>query len=88
MKSSVPNWAATAMAMEWWDQLDPVLMDLDPRVMEIEAANLAKHYEWWHVPCLGNVPAQHPDGVFWIMGRQLNSASSTEVCLCKVADGT
>ncbi len=86
MKPGVPNWAATAMAMEWRDQLDPVLADLDPSVMEIEAANLAKHYKRWHVPCLGNVPAQRPDGVFRIMGRQLNSASSTEVHLCKVAD--
>ncbi len=46
MISGIPNWAATTMATEWQDQLDPVLADLDPRVMEIEAANLMKHYEW------------------------------------------
>jgi hypothetical protein len=85
-KSGVPNWAATAMAMEWQDQLDPVLADLDPKVMEIEAANLAKQYKWWHVPRMGNVPNQRLDGVFQIMGRQLNSTSSTEVCLRKGAD--
>jgi hypothetical protein len=83
MKSSIPNWAATAMAMEWWDQLDPVLANLDPRVMEIEAANLAKHYERWHVPRLGSMPAQRPDVVFRIMGGQMNSASSAEVRLRK-----
>ncbi len=85
MKSGVPSWAATPMATKWRDQLDPVLADQDPRVMEIEAANLAKHYKQWHVPRLGNVPAQRPDGVFRIMGRQLNSAFSAEVCLHKVA---
>ncbi len=60
-------------------------MDLDPRVMKIEAANLAKRYKWWHVLRLGNVTAQCLDGVFQIMGRQLNSASSAEACLRKVA---
>jgi hypothetical protein len=86
MRSGVPNWATSAMATEWQDQLDPVLGGLDPRVMEIEAANLAKYYEWWHVPRLGNVPAQRLDGFFWIMGGRLNNASSAEVCLCKVVD--
>jgi hypothetical protein len=73
MKSSVPNWAATAMAMEWQDQLDPVLADLDPKVMEIEAANLAKQYKWWHVPRMGNVPNQSLDGVLAVpvIGHQI-----------------
>jgi hypothetical protein len=88
VKSGIPNWATTAMATEWRDHLDTTLMDLDLRVMEIEAANLMEHYKRWHVPRLGlgNIPAQHPDGVFWSMGGKLNSASSTEIHLRKVAD--
>ncbi len=86
MKSGVPNWAATTIAGEWACSSEPDITDLDEGIAEIEAANLAKHYERWHVPWLGHMERQRPDGVFCILGGQLNSASSLEVRTCKVAD--
>jgi hypothetical protein len=86
MKSGAPNWATTAIAGEWRSGLPPNLTDLDDGIAEIEAPNLARHYARWHVPHLGNIEQQHPDGVFRFLGGQLNSASSTEVRTCKVDD--
>jgi hypothetical protein len=86
MKSGAPNWAATAIAGEWQSGLPPNLTDLDNGIAEIKAANLVRHYARWHVPPLGNIKQQHPDGVFRFLGGQLNSTSSTEVRTCKVKD--
>ncbi len=55
MKSRVPNWAATAIAGEWQSSLSPDLTNLDKGIAEIEAANQARHYARWHVPCLGSM---------------------------------
>ena len=44
MKSGVPNRIATKMADEWSASLTEDMGDLDPRIAEIEAANMAKHY--------------------------------------------
>jgi hypothetical protein len=82
MKTGVPNWAASTMAGE----LARDITDLDQGIAEIKAANLAKHYERWHVPQLGHIELQRPDGVFCILGGQLNSASSLKVRTCKVDD--
>jgi hypothetical protein len=86
MKSGVPNWVATALAGEWVGNLRNDIKDLDRGIAEIEAANLAKHYAWWHVPRLGHMENPRPDGVFRIFGGQLNSASSLDVCRRKIAD--
>ncbi len=56
-----------------------MLLGLDPGIVEIEASNLAKQYAWWHVQHIGDMEQMRPDGVFRIMGGQLNSASSSEV---------
>ncbi len=52
---------------------------MDPEIADIEAANLAKQYAKWHVQRIGHMEQTWPDGVFRIMGGQLNSASSSEV---------
>ena len=85
-KSGIPSWVASAMVEEWYAQEDPGLTDLDAGIAEIEAANLAKHYERWHVPHVGGMATQRRDEAFLIFGGQLNSASSTEVRLCKVCE--
>ena len=86
MKSGVPNWAATTIATEWAGGLEGDITDLDRGIAEIEAVNLAKHYERWHVPRLGHMENLRPDEVFRILGGQLNSASSLEARTWKVAD--
>jgi hypothetical protein len=86
MKSGVPNRIATKMADEWSASLTEDMGDLDPRIAEIEAANMAKHYHRWHVERLGTMTSPRPDGVFRILGGQLNSASSAEVRSRKVKD--
>jgi hypothetical protein len=86
MKSGVPNWAATGVAEEWQSGKAPDFTNLAKGIAEIEAVNLEKHYARWHVPRLGHVNPQRPDGVFGILGGQLNSASSLEVCTRKVED--
>ncbi len=86
MKSGVPNWVAIALAGEWAGNLGNNITDLDRGIAKIEAANLAKHYEWWHVPHLGHMKNPRPDGVFCILGGQLNSASSLDVGAWKIAD--
>jgi hypothetical protein len=73
MKSGVPNWATTAIAGEWESGLLPDLTDLDDGIAEVEAANLARHYTCWHVPCLGNIEQQRPDGVFRFLGGHLTA---------------
>ncbi len=86
MKSGVPNWVATALAREWAGNLGNDITDLDRGIAKIEAANLAKHYIWWHVPQLGHMENPRPDGVFRILGGQLNSASSLDVRARKILD--
>jgi hypothetical protein len=78
MKSGVPNWAATDLASQWCD--GPKLHNLlDERIMAIESINLANQYNQWHVPKLGSMSQQQPEGVFQILGGQLKSALSSEV---------
>ena len=86
MKTGVPNWVATTLAGEWLETLGEDITDLDRGIAEIKAANLAQHYHWWHVKRLGTVDNPRPDGVFRILGGQLNSASSLEVRSRKVTD--
>jgi hypothetical protein len=84
MKSGIPNWAATALAGEWQSGLSPDLTDLNKGISETEATNMGRHYTPWHIPCLGQMEQQWPDGVFRCLGGQLNSASSIEVWMHKV----
>ena len=53
--------------------------------MEIEAAQILQQYRKWHVPQLGDMHKDRPDGVFRFALGQLNSASSQDVRDRKVA---
>ena len=86
MKKGVPNWVATTLAGEWSGTLGEDIADLDKGIVEIEVANLVKHYHWWHVGRLGAIENPQPEGVFRILGGQLNSVLSLEVRSRKVAE--
>ena len=55
------------------------LDDIDPKIMEIEANIMQKQWERWHVPSLGNLTEERPEGVHRFMLCQMNSTSSVEV---------
>jgi hypothetical protein len=86
LRSGIPNSAATKLADGWAQQLSPALGDLDERIAKIEAANLARHYTRTHVERLGSVNKIRPDGVFRLLGGQMNSAASTETRIRKTRD--
>ena len=75
MKSGVPNWAATDLASQWCDGLKR--HDFDRTIAEIESIYLANQYNHWHILRLGSMSQQQPEGVFRILGGQLNSALSS-----------
>jgi hypothetical protein len=64
MRSGIPNSMATELAFNWALKLNLSLGDLDKRIAEIEATNLAQHYTRTRVPHLGNMEKLHLDGVF------------------------
>jgi hypothetical protein len=86
MRSGIPISVATKMASTWAQQLNPSFGDLDEHIDDIEATNLAQHYTRTHVPQLGNMKKMQPEGVFWLLGGQMNSASSTNTRLKKTGD--
>ena len=81
LKSGIPNSVASQLALGWAEQLSPELGGLDERIAEIEANNLARHYARTHVEQLGHLTKPRPDGVFRLLGGQMNSAASTETRL-------
>ena len=82
MRTGIPNSVAVAteMASNWAHQLNLSLGDLDKRIAEIEATNLAHHYTLTHVSCLGNMEKLQPDGMFRLIEgqSQMSSTSSTD----------
>jgi len=84
--SGIPNSVATQLASGWARQLSPELGDLDERIAEIEASNLARHYARTHVERLGYLAKPRPDGVFRLLGGQMNSAVSVETRRRKSGD--
>jgi hypothetical protein len=84
IKAGVPNWAATDLASQWSKGLK--CQELDATIAEIEAINLAKQYNRRHVPRFRSMSQQRPEGVFHILGGQLNSASSLDVRPRKTGD--
>jgi len=86
LRSGIPNSVATQLASGWARQLSPELGDLDERIAEIEASNFARHYARTHVERLGYLAKPRPDGVFRLLGGQMNSAASAETCLWKSGD--
>jgi hypothetical protein len=86
MRSGIPNSVATEMTSTWAQQLNPSLGDLDERIANIEATNLAQNYTQTHMPRLGNMIKMQPEGVFRLLGGQINSALSTNACLRKTGN--
>jgi len=87
MKNGVPVAEAAVLSREWASSADAdTLRGMDPGIADIEAANLAKQYARWHVQRIGHMEQTRPDGVFRIMGGQINSASSSEVRARKTSD--
>ncbi len=82
----IPNSAATKLAAGWAQQLTPTLGNLDERIADIEASNLAPHYACTHVERLGSVNKIRSDGVFRLLGGQMNSAALTETRIWKTRD--
>jgi hypothetical protein len=82
MRSGIPNSVATQLASGWATQLSPELGNLDERIAEMEANNLARHYTRTHVERLGFLHrAGRSEGVFRFLGGQMNSAASAETRL-------
>ena len=86
MRSGIPNSVATHLASGWARQLSSELVDHDERLAKIEASNLARQYARTHVDRLGSLTKPRPDGVFCLLGGQMNSAASAETCLRKSGD--
>ena len=86
LRSGIPNSDATQLASSWARQLSPELGDLDERIAKIEASNLARHYACTHAERLGYLTKPRPDGVFRLLGGQMNSAASMETRLRKSGD--
>jgi hypothetical protein len=84
LRSGVPNWAATDFASQWSEGLKH--QEVDETIAEIEAINLANQYNRWHVPWIGSMCQQRPEGVFCVLGGQLNSASSLDMRTRKTGD--
>jgi len=82
-KSGIPKDDASILAQEWVDALDAG--DIDHRIIEIEAAQIAKRYNRFHVSRLGDMSEERPDGVLRLLFGQLNSASTEDVRDRKVA---
>ncbi len=83
MRSGIPDSVATQLASGWARQLSSELGDLDERIAEIEANNLARHYTRTHVERLGFLHKPRPERVFHFLGGQMNSAASAETRLRK-----
>jgi hypothetical protein len=83
LRSGIPNSVATQLASGWAHQLSPEFGDLDERIAEIEASNLTWHYARTHVERLGSLTKPRPDGVFRLLGGQMNSVASVETRLRK-----
>lgn len=47
-------------------------------ILHLEATAEEAHFKRWHVPRLGTMTTHRPDGVYRIMGAQLNNISSVE----------
>ncbi len=86
MRTGIPNLVAMELASTWAQQLNLSLEDLDEHIADIEATNLARHYTQTHVLRLGNMKKMQPEGVFQLLGCQMNSVLSTNARLRKMGD--
>ena len=58
----------------------------DPTIARLEKEEAERYYRRWHVLPLGQLTTERPNGVFRLMGGQINGASSVERRDKKVAD--
>ena len=65
------------LASEWSAGVD--FLSIDPLILEIEAANLEKRHRRYHVPRVGNLQKERPDGVFRWFYSQLGGTSTLDV---------
>ena len=77
MKGGVPSADIPKVAEDWTEDLTNY--DFDPRIVEMEAVQITERYKRWHVLELGGMKEDKPQGVFRLMGGQINSASTKEV---------
>ena len=77
MKNSIPPAEIERLSIEWSEDVN--LLNIDPRIMELEAAQIAKRWHAYHVPQLGDIDKVKPAGVFRICGTQLGGASTRDV---------
>ena len=59
---------------------------VDQTILEIEEEADITYYNRWHVPRLGTMTERRPEGVYRLMGAQLNSISSADRRDKKVAE--
>lgn len=52
--------------------------EVDPKALAKEADAALKYFEKWHVPRVGNIPVERPEGVYRLMGAQLNNVAGNK----------
>jgi hypothetical protein len=60
--------------------------EYDSDIEQSERVRAELEAQQWHVPRLGNMKEERPDGVFRFMGGKLNSAATKSVRDKKIAD--
>ena len=81
-RQHIPLKEAKGLAESWAEGAS--LADIDPKIMEIEADNMTKQWARWHVPVLGDLTDERPDGVHRFMLCQMYSVSSEETRMGKL----
>lgn len=69
-----------------WEDDHQDRVEVTAQALEEEATWLEKQIKRWHVPRLGMMGEEQPEGVFRIMGGQLNSMSTRDARDRKIAD--
>ena len=82
MKYGIMKEEVNKLANGWTLQREEY--ELDRRIVEIEAAEIAKRWHRYHVLELGVLEKERRDGILRCFGGQLNSASSQEVSDSKI----
>jgi hypothetical protein len=59
---------------------------VNPEIKRQERQQAEQDTACWFVKRLGNMPQDRPEGAFQLLGANLNSASSHDVCRCKISN--
>jgi hypothetical protein len=60
--------------------------EVNPEIERQERQLAEQDTACWFIKRLGNMPQDRPEGVFRLLGANLNSASSRDVCECKISN--